>query len=204
MNRRKVITLLAASPLLVNTLISRPVQKEKAVIDAFQKKYRDLRSISLRFSSDPIKGSLKAVRGGSYVIDLGTQAFVCDGKTVWTVQRKTQTVLIDNYDANSEEMSLDRVFFVLFNAYKPAGVITLQPGPRHSLSLQPSDASVMIGEIDLVSLMLDKNMLIESVIVSENDNTTSWDISDLQINPEIPARTFAYKPPKGWQVIDLR
>ena len=199
MNRRTALTLLAAVPLLASPLTA---QTGGDHVAQFRKTYSNLKSVDVQFESDGAKGRLQASKGGRFNIDLGDRLFVCDGEKLHTVQRSSKTVLIDAYSADETEMSVERVFFVLFNVYEVKDGGSNANGKK--VMLTPPDASAQIGGVEEVIVQLDKKGRITSISVIEFGSRTTWDIVSIKLDPKLADSVFKYQAPKGWQQIDLR
>jgi outer membrane lipoprotein-sorting protein len=168
----------------------------------FRKTYSGLKSVSLTFTSNGVTGSLKAVRGKGYRISLPSREIVCDGKSVWLAQQQTRTVVINTYNPNSDEMGVDRMFFVLMNVYTPSTVST--SNSSSVVRLTPPDVSTIVGGVTQADVHLNAKKDIVAIDVMEGGLTTTWTISKLKRNVAIPTSTFSYSAPSGWKTIDLR
>ncbi len=176
-------------------------KNSKNVVERFRELYADLKSISLSFSSSQAKGTLKAKKGSGFRVELPDRSIVSDGIIVWHAQVATKTVVINQAHESSDEMSIERLFFVLMNVYTP----TALPGTGVTIiRLSPPDPSAMIAGVTRADVYLNTSMMITSIQVVENSTITTWNISSLKRNPSLPSSTFRYAIPKGWKVIDLR
>jgi len=200
MHRRQILRLLAASPFLFPALMT---AAEDATYKQFRKDFGNLSSISLSFSGDQASGTLSAKKGGSYHVELRDRAFVCDGKSIWTVQRSTKTVVIDHYNASNAEASIDQVFFVVFNVYKHTSTKVLGKG-RKQITLEAPSKDAQVAGIDKIVLVIQDPKRVESIVVHEGAHTTRWTIDSLRLNPTMPDSEFTYITPNGWQIVDLR
>lgn len=172
-------------------------------LDAFQAKYTKLTSVSCAFRDrSGVHGSLKATKGGSYRVTLPDREFICDGKTVWNVVPNTKTVIVNTYKPTSDEVSLERVFFLMLNIYKPTLTSSSKTGA--TIHLTAPHESAVIANIHDVDVSLDSKNVITSVSISEYGSVTTWYLSKLVLNKRIAAKTFIYQIPVGWQKIDLR
>ncbi len=199
MHRRRFLSLIAATPLISASLVSGT--NGKGLVETFRRRYSDLRSIDLQFSSDVLSGRLQAVKGGRYRIEAADRTLVCDATSVWNAQHSSRTVVIDTFDPRAEAFSLDRIFFVLLNVYVPSEQKT---AAGNVVRLVPPDPSAMIIGIQRVDLMLDRRGDVTRLDVTEGGATTTWRISKVRLNPKIDVARFRYSAPSGWNVIDLR
>lgn len=173
------------------------------VIDAFQAKYTKLKSVSCTFKdASGITGSLKALKGGYYHIKLPDREVISDGKNVWNVMPSTRTVIINSYKPTSDDVSLDRVFFLMLNIYRPTLKSVTKQTSTIRLTAPREDA--VIANIREADITLNKSNTITSVTITEDGTTNTWYLSKLALNRSIPATAFTYKVPSGWQTVDLR
>jgi outer membrane lipoprotein-sorting protein len=201
MKRRDFLSLMAGGSILFCSPF--PLVAADSTYTAFRKKYAALSSVQFAFSGELLKGSLAARKGGLYHIELGDKTFVCDGHTVWMVQRSTKTVVIDRYTGASSEASLDRIFFVLFNVYVHSETTAVDK-KRKRITLKAPSTQAVIAGITAVDIVVRANTVIETIIVHEGSTTQRWSIRDLKVDPKLDDALFRYRPPKDWQQVDLR
>lgn len=193
----KVSALLAVLP--ISTTLN-ALAKDR--LQAFRDTYSSLSTISLAFSSNAANGSLLAQRGGGYRVEVGDKSFVCDGKQIWTVSKKTKTIVIDSFDPDNEQMSIERVFFVLLNVYQPR--LISESGSSSTIQLTPPDASAIIAGVEKVECGVDSKMRIKTIRIFDGGTPTTWTITDLKINKKIDTSNFRVSAKEGWNIIDLR
>lgn len=197
MNRRDILSTLLLLPLAKSVSLL-------ATTDAIQKfhsTYGALKTVSCSFASSYTSGSLKAKKGGSYRIELKDRIIICNGRQLYNVQSSTKTVVIDNYQQNSDEISVERIFFVLLNVYRASVV----PGSNDKqIRLTPPDKTATIAGVTEVVVTVNEAFLITRIDVKEQAANTTWTISSLRLNAKLSNSDFTYSPPKGWQVVDLR
>lgn len=198
--RRAILKALSLSPLMLAAYQTSTGKTD--ILEAFRKRFADLRSISFSFSSSTAKGTIKAQRGNKHRIVLPDRTLVSDGLTTWNAVAANKTVVIERAKPRQMETSLDKIFFLVFATYTSSVVSTSSTGG--TIRLTPPDASVKIGTIEKLDLVVTSSGLVTSIVVYEGGLTTTWTIKNLKTNPDLPASTFTMKVPSGWQVIDLR
>jgi outer membrane lipoprotein-sorting protein len=181
--------------------VSAVAQQSSSVIDSFRSRYGSLKSVDVSFESKGMSGRVRAQKGGKYRIEVSDRLFICDTTTVWNVQSATTTVIVNRYQPNAESMSIDRVFFVLMNVYRPT---VLRMHPTTVIRLLPPDPSATIAGVTHADIALNAKGTITSISVSESGVESVWNVTRLLRNPTIAASTFSYVPPTGWTVINLR
>lgn len=199
-HRRALLKALALSPLVALTW--QPVSAATDLLEVFRKKYADLRSVSFTFSSTTAKGTVKAQRGNKHRIVLPDRTLVSNGTYAWNAVNANKTVVSERIKPRQMETSLDKIFFLVFATYTASVVGTTSTGG--TIRLVPPDASMKIGTIDKLDLVVTNKGIVTSILVYEGGMTTKWKITKLKVNPKFDASTFEYSVPKGWQEIDLR
>lgn len=197
--RRDILRLLALAPVALNAGARAIAGGDP--IDHFHSRYSDLTSVDVSFSSERIQGRLRARKGGAYRIEAGDRLFISDGSSVWNVQTSTKTVVIDAASAHSDELSVDRIFFVLLNVYRPT---VKTGGATPILRLAPPDPSAKIVGVEWADVAMNARHEITAITVSENGVPTEWKITELRRDPRLKDELFQYTPPSGWTTVDLR
>ncbi|MDZ4745844.1 MAG: outer-membrane lipoprotein carrier protein LolA [bacterium] len=197
MSLRFNVTAAFAAAVLVMPLAGRDA------LDAFQAKYTKLKSVSCTFrDATGMRGSLKARKGGMYHITLSDREIICDGQTVWNVVPSTKTVVLNTYKPSSDEVSLERVFFLMLNIYRPTLISHTKQSSLIRLAAPREDA--MLANINQAEIILDRRNIITSINVTEYGTTSTWFVSKLVLDRKLPPSTFTFSIPKGWQTVDLR
>ena len=174
--------------------------------ERFHRTYASLRSLSCTFT-DPsgLKGSIQAVKGGKYRLQLPDRVMVSDGRSVWNATSSTKTVIINALQsgaATTDDLSIERVFFTLLAVYRVQH--EQQARGLTTLRLVPPSPTATVGGVEWADVVVDKAMSVRSITVHDASSTTSWTITQVRRNPSIAASTFSYVPPSNWQIIDLR
>lgn len=173
-------------------------------IQRFRNTYGSLTSISCAFTdASGMKGTVKASKGGRYSITAGKIKIVCDGRTVWSSNTSDKTVVISSYDASSEDVSLERIFFSILGVYDVR--VHSKTQTEIKFILEPRQNGAVIAGVTRATVDVNaSNFSMKTVTVTENGQTTTWNLSSVRTNGKIPASSFVYKPAKGWNVVDLR
>jgi outer membrane lipoprotein-sorting protein len=175
---------------------------DEDILQAFHKKYDNLSSMSCNFTSSGFKGMMYAMRGGKYRIELGERSIISDGQVVFNVQYSTKTVIINEYDVNTDDVSVEKILFTLLNVYR-AEVIK-NTSKIVLIRLLPPNMDVTIAGVDKVELTCTKTLDLRSIDVYNNSSRTTWSVQNLKLNKKINSAQFTFNPPAGWQTVDLR
>ncbi|MBC8124101.1 MAG: outer membrane lipoprotein carrier protein LolA [Candidatus Kapabacteria bacterium] len=173
------------------------------LLDRFQARYRSANTIRCTFTTaSGSTGSIIAMRGGKYRVTVPDRTIISNGKTVWSVTASAKSVIMNTYRAQSNDLSLEKVFFDVMNIYK--GQIIERGRIGGTIRLTPQDSRTVIAGVTKAEVTLDESMRATRIVLTENGTTTVYTISKMVINPKVKASTFTYSPPKGWELIDLR
>ena len=195
---------------IVSVQIANSQYDKSSIYDALNKKFGKLQSVSLKFSSSEnreMTGSLKALRGNKYVLQIGQRTIVSNGKIITNYDKSENKVVISNYETTNAT-SIDEFFFSFIESYQPSNLIRetkSDKGFNYILEITPVDKSKKIKDIDYAKLWLNQNTL--EIIRLQLFNTSGfheWTISNLKLNPKFSDNTFEFKIPKGAEVIDLK
>lgn len=173
-------------------------------------KYGKMNSVSFKFSSPEAKnlqGSLVAVRGNKYVLDVKDRKVVCNGESLWNYTIKDNQLLISIYDnTNTNPMSIEKFFFNFLEQYSASELSesTSSLGTK-SYVLQLVPKSEKTFDIDDIRVWIDpKNYNIRSVKLKIGGKIQTLNIEDLVLDKRYPDKTFEYVPTGKEQIIDFR
>ncbi|MBU3741897.1 MAG: outer membrane lipoprotein carrier protein LolA [Candidatus Kapabacteria bacterium] len=173
--------------------------------ERFHTTYASLRSLSCTFTdASGIRGSVSAVKGGKYDIKLPDRRIVSNGTTVWNITPSSKTVIINAMNTNSEDLSIERVFFTLMAVYRIQNESKPDARKHITLRLVPPAPSAVVGGVVWADVTVDASMNVETITIHDGASTTRWAISRLKRNRPIDASVFTFTPANDWQVIDLR
>jgi outer membrane lipoprotein-sorting protein len=195
---------LATTVLAVTLFTAHGVVAAQSTLDRFQATHRSLKSVRFSFEGAGIKGTLAATSAGSYKVITHDRTIMCNGKTIWNVDTHSKTIVINNYDAASQETSLNQIFFTVLGAYTPTVESESRSAGTSLIRLTAPSQSATVHNIKTVDVLVTNDpMKIISITVNDG-TTTTWKISNMQRNPQLPASTFAAPSTAGYTVVDLR
>ena len=172
-------------------------------LEVFHSKYRSLSSIRMNISaSDGMRGTIVARRGGRYRIEVGSRTIVCDGKTVWSADAASRSVVINEYKPYSADVSLEKVFFEVMSVYRSQ--IVESSARATTVRLTAPQPNAIIANVSSVDVRLDASYLVTSVIITSGRSSVTYNISKFKRNPTTTAASFQFTVPAGWETIDLR
>lgn len=179
-------------------------QTDKQIYDAVVKKYGNMQTVSVEFTSamySGAKGVLKAKRGNKYVLDFAGMTMASDGKTVWNYQKKKNTVVL-NEAQESQMMPVEQVFFTFLQSYSPTVV---KDKGSLSLKLEPKSGQKSVGGVSSLLLQLKpKTYEITAIVMNTENGQQNISIRKITPNAKLTDADFTFQPPKGTKVVDLR
>jgi outer membrane lipoprotein-sorting protein len=188
---------------LILCALAVPARSNKDALEAFHAKYRSLSSIKMNFtSSDGLKGTITARRGGRYRIVVGDRTIVCNGSTVWNADAITHSVVINQYKPLSTDVSLERVFFEIMSVYRSQ--VVQSTAASTILRLEAPAPNAVIANVSSVDVTLDASLNVTKVSITSGPSRISYTITKFRSNASTSASLFQFSIPKGWEVIDLR
>jgi len=140
-----------------------------------------------------------------YRVETGGQTIVTDGVTTWIHNRGENQVLVNNYVDDEGSFSLTTFLRQFDQEYDVAGdgQESLLGTMHDRLYLRPLDD---FSSFQSVRLWIRRSDLIVThlVVVDLNDVTMTFDLSDIQVNPQLESHVFEFEIPESVEVIDLR
>ena len=193
-------------------------QKEltvKEITDHLQKKYESIQDATARFTQhvkfgfsqieQNFSGTLRMKKPNKYRIETEYQTLVTDGATVWSFSPANKQVLVDRYKETPDSFTPEQFLLNLPSNY----FATLVPSEKSTeqsvvvLKLVPKDDQSFVKSmkvwVDEGSWMVRKVEMIDV-----NDTEKTYTVQDLKINSNLKENTFAFTPPPGTEVVDLR
>ena len=183
--------------------------KKNELFAQLRKRYGSMNSLETSFiSMEPvsgIKGTLKALRSGKYVLDLNDRTIICDGHTIWNYHPSRKNVTI-NEVRSRPSTSLDIVLFNFLYNYQPKELKEVMIGKEsyQGLELIPKNGKSAMGIQSLTLFVKKGNAEIKRITAIDGNQTMAWNLESMKINTSFSDALFTFIPPKNTEVIDLR
>lgn len=206
----KIMYVLGVFAFILGLTISINAQDKKNELFAqLRKRYGSMNSLEASFiSMEPvsgIKGTLKALRTGKYILDLGDRSIICDGHTIWNYHPSRKNVTI-NEVRSRPSTSLDIVLFNFLYNYQPKELKEVMIGKvaHQGLELIPKSGKSAMGIQSLTIFVKSGSSEIKRINAHDGNQTMEWELESLKINTNFSDALFTFIPPKNAEVIDLR
>jgi outer membrane lipoprotein-sorting protein len=112
-------------------------------------------------------------------------------------------VIVNKFNPRATDVSIERVFFELLTVYRAS--VQASSGVYRTLRLVPPSPNAIVNAVRELSVVVHATTLaVTSITATTDAGQFSFAITQLKINAPVPAATFTYKAPTGWEVIDLR
>lgn len=189
--------------------------KAKAILDEVGKKTKEYSSFAVEFSLQLQNSKSKlnetntgkaTMKGNKYIVEVGKQKLICDGKTVWTILTDEKQVTVEPVDEADDQLN-------------PTKMLTIwEKGFKFRYIGEAKESAVMLQEIHLfpvnpaktkfhtVILKIDKtkHQVYSVVIKYKNGDVHTLKITKFTPNVTIDDTEFRFDIKKypGYTVID--
>lgn len=208
--------------LLLAALLSLPgqslaqdrVERGAHLAEALGKRYSSIHGMRLRFvqtassafmdEDERFSGQL-SFTDTAYRVTTSNQTIVTDGTTTWIHNRGEGQVIINDFVEDETSFSLTAFLRSFSKDYDSTweGRETLAGSAHDRLRLLPKDDFASFRQVDLWIRASD-GLVTRLIALDLNDVRMEFDLSDLEVNPDLPADLFRFSVPDGVKVVDLR
>jgi outer membrane lipoprotein-sorting protein len=180
-------------------------------------RYKKMPGFSAEFTreSQDIKGDVQSsttgnimVSGSKYRLKTGTTTLFCDGKTVWTADKKIKEVSIAEYDPEPDDITPERVYTFYKKGYKFIFIGEVKSGNTvwQTIDLEPENLE---KEISKIRLFVDrKTKEIRKWIVFErgSNEREEFEIRKFTVLAKTPEKELRFEKAAfpGYKLVDLR
>ncbi|MEI9944517.1 MAG: outer membrane lipoprotein carrier protein LolA [Chitinophagaceae bacterium] len=189
----------------------------KKILDAVSAKFKTFTTVQAGFSykvenaqgkTMSTKAGTILMKGTKYKVSFGGQEIFCDGKTVWSFDKSSNEVTINNLDASSGMITpqklftnfYDTDFLYLLNGEKKAGTKTVQ-----EIEMTPTDKSKPFHK---VYVQVDKaaKSIYSTKVLENGGNRYTYTVSSMKTNAALADNLFIFNKSKypGVEEVDLR
>ena len=140
-----------------------------------------------------------------YLIETSNQTIVTDGTTTWVHNRGEGQVIINDFVEDETAFSLTRFLRSFSDEYRSAweGTESLGGIEHDRLRLIPTDDFADFRQVDLWIRRSD-TLVTRLIAVDLNDVRMVFDLSAIEVNPDLPEDLFVFEMPDNAEIVDLR
>lgn len=191
--------------------------RAKEILDAVSKKFKSYSSIKADFVlkiatagnkvMDTRKGTV-SLKGNKYKVTVSGQEIYCDGKTLWTYNKDTKEVQVNNYTPDNATISPTRLFTNFYDKeflYRLRGSSTFQGRPVYVIEMTPTDKSKpffkVVAEVNKAT-----RTLVSTEVFEKDGHRYTYEVLRFMPNVKMSDSDFVFntKTHPGVDVVDLR
>lgn len=185
------------------------------VTEKIQRRYETIEDATARFSQQVkfgyskieqnFSGTLVMKKPNRYRIESEHQTLVTDGTTVWSYSPMNKQVIVDRYKENQNSLSPEHFLLNLPSNYYSSilGKESADGSSLVVLRLLPKDDQSFVKSMKV--WVEEGTWVVRKVeLVDVNDTQTLYTVQDVKLNTNVKESAFAFSPPSGTEVVDLR
>ncbi len=183
--------------------ILKKVQKKYTNIDAVCADFVQTFHWTLADETRTTEGEICAKDGEKFRINTSDQLIITDGKTLWTLDKMKNQVVIDHAENSDDNPFLKSFFNKYVKKYSAAYDEQESTDDLHCIVLDSKSKDEFIQQ---VILWIDKkDNIIQKVVQKDiNENATTFKVQDIKTDISLSNDNFTFKPAQDMKVIDLR
>ena len=202
-----MITRIFLVSIFILTFISSGISQgnANAVLKNIQDKFNSITDLSAQIVQSVnetvnLKGKVFYKKENHLRFEFDNMIIVSDGETSWNYNKKQDKVIITDYDTEGNKILSIRQ--IIFEYPEDCELTTFESEGKKVLELIPKDATISFSS---VKLFINSENLITKVLVDDlATGIIQIDLSNYQLNKNLPDSYFQFSPPEGSQLLDLR
>lgn len=202
-----MITRIFLVSIFILTFISSGISQgnANAVLKNIQDKFNSITDLSAQIVQSVneavnLKGKVFYKKENHLRFEFDNMLIVSDGETSWNYNKKQDKVIITDYDTEGNKILSIRQ--IIFEYPEDCELTTFESEGKKVLELIPKDATISFSS---VKLFINSENLITKVLVDDPaTGIIQIDLSNYQLNKNLPDSYFSFTTPEGSQVLDLR
>jgi outer membrane lipoprotein carrier protein len=177
----------------------------EALLKSIQDKFDSINDLSANIAQSVngkvnLKGKVFYKKENNLRFEFKNSLIVSNGETSWNYNKKQNKVIITSYDTEGNKIFSIRQ--MIYEYPKECELSTYESEGENVLQLVPENNSLSFSS---VKLFITNDNLISKVLIDDPaSGSIQVDLSDYQINKNLPDSMFSFSPPEGSQVLDLR
>ncbi len=178
--------------------------REKYTTSALEVHFRE--HLSTASASDTVTYTgVMFLKGNAFRIETPLQVLVTDGSTIWVYHVPDSQVVIDTYREDLFSFSPDKLIHLPLDIFTITDSTYVHMNHRRlwRITLRPREPGTLI---DTLILWLDPEgpQLVQAAIKDANGTWMRFEITRIQLHPDLPDTLFQFSPPPDVEVVDLR
>ena len=180
--------------------------KEKiGSIKTFEADFTQVQIWELADEESKVSGKLYMKDIDIFRVELDGSYIFSDGKTVWRFSSENEQVLIENIKDNDNTILPGQLIFEFTDIYELKDFFEKKEGEKKFYILNLVSPEGNERFINKLKVKVNEEFVpVEIASFDLDDNKTTYFLSNLMINKEIPAEKFIFTKPDNVEIIDLR
>ena len=147
-----------------------------------------------------LKGKVFYKKDNRLRFEFENMLIISDGETSWNYNQKDNKVIITNYESEGNKILSIRQ--IIYEYPDDCELTTYEFESKKILQLIPKDNTFSFNSI---KLFIDDDNLITKVLLDDPaTGKIQIDLTNYQLNKNLPDSYFSFSPPEGSQILDLR
>ncbi|MCW9065201.1 MAG: outer membrane lipoprotein carrier protein LolA [Ignavibacteriaceae bacterium] len=185
--------------------ISFAQEDAQTVLKNIQDKFESISDLSAQLTQSVngnvnLKGKVHYKKENQLRFEFKNILIVSDGETSWSYNQKDNKVFITDYESEGNKILSMRQ--IIFEYPQDCDLNTYESESQTVLKLIPKDDEFSFNSIQL--FISGDNLITKALIDDPATGEIQIELSDYQLNTNLPDSFFQFSPPEGSQVIDLR
>jgi len=177
----------------------------KVVLKNIQDKFNSISDLSADIAQlvngkANLKGKVYYKKENHLRFEFKNILIVSDGETSWNYNEQQNKVIITNYDTEGNKILSIRQ--IIYEYPADCELSTYEIEGKKVLQLIPKDNFLSFTSVKL--FITDDNLISKVLVDDPAAGLIQLDISNYQINKNLPDSYFSFSPPEGSKVLDLR
>jgi outer membrane lipoprotein carrier protein len=147
-----------------------------------------------------LKGKVFYKKENQLRFEFDNMLIISDGETSWNYNKKQDKVIITNYENEGNKILSIRQ--IIFEYPEDCELNTFESEGKKVLELIPQDDTFSFSSVEL--FVNSENLITKVLLDDPATGMIQIDLSNYQLNKNLPDSYFQYSPPEGSQVLDLR
>jgi chaperone LolA len=153
--------------------------------------------------SQVVSGHICAKGGDKFKIETPEQLIITDGDVLWTMNKVNKQVIIDYAENASNNNPFIKNFMQKYITEYDAKMGESDDRGQSYILLTSKTGEHFVPRIQL--WIDNKSNLITKIVQDDlNENTTTFEMSNLNTDVSLAAKEFKFQPPSDAEVIDMR
>lgn len=180
-------------------------ENAQEVLKNIQNKFSTINDLSAELTQSVngnlnLKGKVYYKKENNLRFEFKNILIVSDGETSWSYNQKDDKVIITDYESEGNKILSMRQ--IIFDYPQDCDLSTFESEGKTILELIPKDDAFSFSSI---KLFIDGDSLITKALIDDPaSGAIQIDLSNYQLNKNLPDSFFQFSPPEGSKVIDLR